>query len=146
MRRMRRTTAEQEQVDHLFKTTNERRLRDRCQAVLMASRGRQRQTIAQAVGGHRTTVRLWRKHSHERDLEGLQSHWAPGQPRRMPAMVVPTLQAWVTAGPAGGGLDRANWTDAELATYGSQPLGIPVKRTARRDLCQRPDSRPYRPT
>jgi len=51
VRRIRLTTAEQEQLEHLFKTTNDRRLRDRCQAVLMASRGRKRKTIAQDWGG-----------------------------------------------------------------------------------------------
>jgi Homeodomain-like domain len=59
MRRIRLTTTEQVHVEHLFKTTPDRRLRDRCQAVLMASRGRKRKTIAQDLGVHRTTVRLW---------------------------------------------------------------------------------------
>ena len=62
MRWIRLTTTEHEQLEHIFKTTNDRRLRDRCQAVLMASRGRKRQTIAQDLGVHRTTVRLWFKH------------------------------------------------------------------------------------
>jgi transposase len=112
----------------------------------MASRGRKRQSSAQDLGAHRTTVRLWREHYHERGMEGLQIHWAPGQPRRLPQTLVATLQAWVKAGPAGCGLERANWTDAELATSVSQPTGSAVKRTAMRDFCQRQDSRPYRPT
>jgi predicted ArsR family transcriptional regulator len=62
MRRIRLTTAEQERLEDIFKTTSDRRLRDRCQAVLMASRGRQRKTIAQDLGVHRTTVRLWLQH------------------------------------------------------------------------------------
>jgi transposase len=82
----------------------------------MASRGRKRTTSAQDVQVHRTTVRLWLKHYHDRGVEGLQSHWAPGQPRRMPPALGPTIQEWVTGGPAGGGLDRAHWTYAELAT------------------------------
>jgi transposase len=146
MRRIQLTTAAQEQLEHLFKTTNDRRLRDRCQAVLMASRGRKRQTIAQDLGVHRTTVQLWLKHYHERGMEGLQIHWAPGQPRRIPQTLVSTIQEWVKAGPAGCGLDRANWTYEELATYVYQTTGIAVKRTAMRDFCQRHDIRPYRPT
>jgi len=146
MRRIQLTTVEQEQLEHLFKTTNDRRLRDRCQAVLMASRGRKRQTIAQDLGVHRTTVRLWLQHYHERGVEGLPIHWAPGQPRRIPEMLVPTIQEWVKAGPEGCGLDRANWTYEELATYVYQTTGITVKRTAMRDFCQRHDIRPYRPT
>jgi transposase len=146
MRRIQLTTAQQEQLEHIFKTANDRRLRDRCQAVLLASRGRKRQTIAQDLGVHRTTGRLWLKHYDARGVEGLQIHWAPGQPRRIPQTLVPTIQAWVKAGPAGCGLERANWTYEELATYVYQTTGIAVKRTAMRAFCQRQDIRPYRPT
>ena len=55
MRRIRLTATEEVHVEHLFKTTPERRLRDRCQAVLMASRGRKRAAIAQHTS---------RTHSH----------------------------------------------------------------------------------
>ena len=112
----------------------------------MAGRGRKRKTIAQDLGVQRTTVQLWLKYYHERGVEGLQSQWAPGQPRRIPEPWVPTIQAWVKTGPAGCGLDRAHWTYEELATYVYQTTGIAVKRTAMRDFCQRHDMRPYRPT
>ena len=146
MQRIQLTTVEQEQLEDIFKTTSDRRLRDRCQAVLMASRGRKRQTIAQDLGVHRTTVRLWLKHYHARGVEGLQIQWAPGQPGRIPETLAPTIQEWVKAGPEGCGLDRANWTYEELATYVYQATGIEVKRTAMRDFCQRHSLRPYRPT
>ena len=139
MQRIRLPAAEQEQLAHTFKTTSDRRLRARCQAVLMASRGRKRQTIAQDVGVHRTTVRRWLTHYHAQGVEGLQIHWAPGQPRRIPETLVSTIQAWVKAGPMGCGLDRANWTYEELATYVYQATGIEVKRTAMRVFCQRHD-------
>src|SRR5215468_5055227 len=145
MRRIQLTPAAQEQLEQLFKTTNDRRLRDRCQAVLMASRGRKRQTIAQDGGGHRTTVRLWLTHEHERGMEGVQMHWAAGQPRRIPQTLASTMQAWGKAGPVGCGLDRAHWTYEELATSVYQTTGITVQRTAMRDFCQRHDIRPYRP-
>jgi Homeodomain-like domain len=61
MRRIRLTAPEQTPLDQIFKTTDDRRLRDRCQAVLLAHRGRKRQNIAQDLGGHRPTVRLWLK-------------------------------------------------------------------------------------
>ena len=110
MRRIRLTTAEQEHLEHTFKTTSDRRLRDRCQAVLMASRGRKRRAIAQDLGVHRTTVRLWLKQYQERGLGGLHIHWAPGQPGRIPETLAPTIQSWVKDGPLRCGLDRANWT------------------------------------
>ena len=146
MQRIRLTTEEQGQLEHLFKTTTDRRLRDRYQAVLMASRSRKRKTIAQDLGVHRTTVRLWLKQYQAQGLAGLQIHWAPGQPGRIPATLVSTIQEGVKAGPTGCGLDRANWPYEELATYLYQTTGITVQRTARRDFCQRPDMRPYRPT
>ena len=49
-------------------------------------------------------------------------------------------------GPQSCGLDRANWTYEELATYLYQTKGIEVKRTAMRVFCRRHDIRPYRPT
>jgi transposase len=146
MRRIRLTTAEQAQLEHMFKTTPDRRLRDRCQAVLMASRGRKRKPIAQDLGVHRTTVRLGLQHYHERGLGGLQIQWAAGQVGRIPETLAPTLQGWVKDGPQSCGLDRANWTYEELATQLYRTTGIEVKRTAMRVFCQRHDIRPYRPT
>jgi transposase len=110
MRWIRLTTAEQEQLEHTFKTTSDRRLRARGQAVLMASRGRKRKTIAPDVGVHRTTGRRWLKQYHDRGWKGLQIHWAPGQPGRIPETLVPMIQDWIKGGPQGCGLDRANWT------------------------------------
>lgn len=146
MRRIRLTTAEQEQLEHTFKTTSDRRLRDRCQAVLRASRGRKRKAIAQDLGGHRTTVRLGLTQYHQHGLAGLPIQWAPGQSRRIPARLAPTIQDWVKGGPQGGGLDRANWTSEEWAAYLYQTTGLEVQRTAMRDFCQRHGMRPYRPT
>jgi len=146
MQRIRLTTEEQGQLEHLFKTTTDRRLRDRYQAVLMASRSRKRKTIAQDLGVHRTTVRLWLKQYQAQGLAGLQIHWAPGQPGRLPQTLAPTIQAWVKDGPQSCGLDRANWTYEELATHLYRTTGIEVKRTAMRVFCQRHDMRPYRPT
>ena len=146
MRRIRLTATEQAQLEQLFKTTTDRRLRDRCQAVLMAHRGRKRTIIAQDVGVHRTTVRLWLHQYHELGLEGFRFHWAPGQPGRIPEPLASTIQGWVQEGPQGCGLDRAIWTYEELATPLYQTTGIEVKRTAMRVFCQRHDMRPYRPT
>ena len=52
------TATDRAELEHTFKTTADRRLRDRCQAVLMASRGRKRREIAQDLRVHRTTIRL----------------------------------------------------------------------------------------
>jgi transposase len=112
----------------------------------MAGRGRKRKAIAQDLGVHRTTVRLWLKQYLERGIEGLTIHWAPGHQGRIPTTLAPQVQRWVREGPQSCGLDRANWTYEELATYLYQTTGITVKRTAMRDFCQRHNMRPYRPT
>ena len=117
MRRIRLTATEHAQLAHTFKTTTDRRLRDRCQAVLMASRGRKRRIIAQDLGVHPTTVRRWLTQYGERGVAGLQIHWAPGQPGRIPETLAPTIQGWGQDSPQGCGLDRANWTYEELATH-----------------------------
>ena len=123
MRRIRLTATERAYLEQLFKTTNDRRLRDRCQAIVMAQRGRKRKTIAQDLGGHRTTVRLWRKQYDAQGVEGLQIHGGPRQRGRIPETLAPTIQEWGKAGPQGCGLDRAHWTCEELATYLYQSTG-----------------------
>jgi len=112
----------------------------------MAHRGRKRKAIAQDLGVHRTTVRLWLAQYQQRGVAGLQIQWAPGQPGRMPEALAPTLQGWVKDGPQSCGLDRAHWTYEELAAYLYHTTGIEVQRTAMRVFCQRHSIRPYRPT
>jgi transposase len=70
MRRIILTATEQAALEDTFKTTADRRLRERCQAVLMAHRGRKHKLIAQDLGVHRTTVRLWLQHYQTHGLEG----------------------------------------------------------------------------
>jgi transposase len=140
------TATDQAELEHTFKTTTDRRLRDRCQAVLMASRGRKRRGIAQDLGVHRTTIRLWLQQYQQHGLAGLKIQWAPGQPGRIPETLALMLQEWVKAGPQSCGLDRANWTYEELAAHLYHTTGIEVKRTAMRVFCQRHSIRPYRPT
>jgi len=59
MYRIRLTGSQEQVLEQVFKRTPDRRLRARCQAVLMAARGRARHAIARDLGIHRTTVRLW---------------------------------------------------------------------------------------
>jgi len=140
------TMEEQTELEPIFKTTADRRLRHRCQAVLMASRGRKRKAIAQDLGVHRTTVPQWLNRYQQHGVPGLTIQWGPGQPGRIPESFAPTLHQWVIEGPHSCGLDRANWTDEELAVHFYRTSGIEVKRTAMRVFCQRHQIRPYRPT
>jgi len=120
---------ERQALVETFKTTEDRRLRERCQAVLMAGNGRRRKQIAQDLAVHRASVHAWLKSYRRQGLEGLKIHWAPGQPRRIPSALAPVIIDWVKTGPVGCGLNRANWTFAELATHLYQTHGIEVSET-----------------
>jgi hypothetical protein len=49
------SSTQEQELDLVFKSTEDWRLRTRCQAVLMAARGRARHEIAQDLGIPRTT-------------------------------------------------------------------------------------------
>lgn len=140
------TAGQEQELERLFKSTPDRRLRARCQAVWMAARGRARREIAQDLGVHRTTLRLWLQSYREQGLAGLSIQWAPGPQARMAQELAPRIVAWVKGGPASCGLQRANWTYAELAAYLYQQTGIAVSETTMREFCHRQQIRPYRPT
>jgi len=130
MFRIELTETERQALVETFKTTEDRRLRERCQAVLMAGNGRRRRQIAQDLVVHRASVHAWLKSYRRQGLEGLKIHWAPGQPARIPPRFAPIIIDWVKKGPMGCGLNRANWSFAELATHLYQTHGIEVSETA----------------
>jgi transposase len=138
--------SERHQVEETFKTTRDRRLRDRCQAILMAERARPHHHIATDLGITARTLQRWLNAYRVRGLAGLSIQWATGRPPSIPATLAPAILAWVKQGPAGCGLDRANWTYAELATYLYQMQGIAVSETTMRMFCTKHGVRPYRPT
>ena len=131
---------------HAFRTTTDRRFRDRAQIVLLAQRGRPHQDIADDLGVAPRTVQRWLNAYLERGLEGLQPRRAPGARPKLTADLAPLLQQWVIGGPTRQGLDRANWTYAELADYLYQSTGIRVQKSAMQVFCSRHGIRPYRPT
>ncbi len=134
------------ELERTFKGTPDRRLRGRCQAVLMADRGRRRQQIAEDLGVHRASVHRWLRAYRAGGLAGLTIRWAAGPPPRIPEERAETILAWVRDGPQGCGLERANWTYAELAAHLYHVHGIEVRATAMRTFCHRHGVRPYRPT
>jgi transposase len=146
MLRIHLSAEEQTAVEQKYKSTTDRRLRDRCQAVLMAHRGRGRRMIAEDLGVHRTTLKKWLDQYRVGGVAGLHRRRAPGKPQRIPEALAPTIIDWVKGGPQGCGLNRANWTYEELAGQVYRTTGIGIKRTAMRDFCQRHEIRPYRPT
>src|SRR3954465_10973081 len=77
--------AEAERLDAAFRSTDDRKLRDRLQIVLMAHRGRPRQDIVADLGVHRKTVTRWLNAYCAGGLDGLRPKKAKGTPARIPA-------------------------------------------------------------
>ena len=138
--------AEAERLGACFRATADRQLRDRLQIVLLAHRGRKHQDIAADLGVHRKTVTRWLNAYCAGGLDALRPKKAPGKPGKIPAALADEVRRWVIDGPAGQGLDRANWTHAELADHLRKTRGIQTSRSAVQRFCSRIDIRPYRPT
>ena len=138
--------SEADRLEDLFRSTQDRKLRDRLQIVLMAHRGRPRQDIAHDLGIHRIGVTRWLNAYCERGLEGLLPQKARGKPSPIPAAMADEIKRLVIEGPAKQGLDRANWTHEELADHLLKTHGIKTSRSAMHRFCQKVGIRPYRPT
>src|SRR5215469_14640224 len=138
--------AEADRLKNLFQATNDRKLRDRLQIILMAQRGRARQDIAQDLGMHRRSVTRWLNAYCDGGLDALRPRKAKGNPPKIPASLAEDIRTWVINGPAQQGLDRANWTHEELADHLKKAKGIQTSRSAVQRFCQKIGIRLYRPT
>jgi len=138
--------AEVERLEQAFRSTEDRKLRDRLQVVLLAQRGRPHQDIAADLCIHRRSVPRWLNAYRERGLDGLRPRKAKGASGKIPAELAGEIQRWVIDGPAQQGLDRANWTHAELADHLFKTHGIRTSRSAMHRFCSKIGIRPYRPT
>jgi transposase len=137
---------EAQRLEQAFRSTDDRKFRDRLQIVLLAHKGRRHKDIAADLCINRKGVQRWLNAYLERGLDGLRPRKAPGQPGHIPAEMADEIRSWVLAGPAGCGLDRANWTYEELADHLKKAKGIQTSRSAMHRYCARIDIRPYRPT
>jgi transposase len=136
---MKVTLSEQEhqQVVEAMKTTTDARLRLRCQARLMAARGRPHGHSAEDLAVSARTLQRWLNRDHQQGLGGLEIRWAPGRAAKIPASLAPEILDWVRRGPAGCGRDRAHWPDEARALDLSQVKGLTVRTTAMRAFGQR---------
>lgn len=138
--------AEIEQLQKVFRSTPDRKLRDRLHIVLLAHQGRKHQDIAADLCLNRRSVPRWLNAYLERGLDGLRPRKAKGATGNIPPELADEIRRWVLDGPAKQGLDRANWTHAELADHLFKTHGIRTSRSAMHRFCYRLDIRPYRPT
>jgi transposase len=146
MIRIQLSPTEVERLQQAFRSTEDRKLRDRLQIVLLAHRGRKHQDIAADLCMHRRSVQRWLNAYLELGLDGLRPRQAKGAQGKIPADLADEIKRWVIGGPAQQGLDRANWTHAELADHLFKTHGIRTSRSAMHRFCSGIDIRPYRPT
>jgi transposase len=137
---------EVDRLEGLFRSTQDRKLRDRLQIVLMAHRGRPQKDIANDLGIHRIGVTRWLNAYCERGLDGLLPRKAKGGTPGIPASLADEIRRWVIEGSAAQGLDRANWTHEELADHLKKTHGIRTSRSAMHRFGNQAGIRPYRPT
>ena len=137
---------EVDRLEGLFRSTPDRKLRDRLQIVLMAHKGRAHKDIASDLSIHRIGVTRWLNAYRERGLPGLLPKKAKGKAAHIPPTLAGEIRRLVIEGPAQQGLDRANWTHEELADHLGKTHGIKTSRSAMQRFCSKIDVRPYRPT
>lgn len=137
---------EADRLEQAFLQTTERKLHDRLRIVRLAHRGRPHQEIAADLGTTPRTVQRWLNAYLERGLDGLRPRKAKGREAAIPTHLAHEIRRWVIEGPAAQGLDRANWTHAELADHLRKIHGITASRSAMQRFCRRHGIRPYRPT
>ena len=138
--------ADVEQLEELLRTAPDAKLRHRVQIVLMAHRGRRHPDIASDTGTTPRSVQRWLNAYLDRGLDGLAPRKAKGALPRLTADLAPILRQWVIDGPAKHGLDRANWTYAELADHLLKTRGLRIGKSALQAFGAKHGIRPYRPT
>jgi transposase len=144
--RIQLTDAEAQRLERAFRRASDRKLLDRLQIIRLAHRGREHQDIAADLGITPRTVQRWLNAYLDRGLDGLRPRKAKGQVPAIPAHLAEEVRRWVIDGPAGQGLDRANWTHAELADHLRKTRGISASRSAMQRFCRKLGIRLYRPT
>lgn len=138
--------AEAQALEEAFRRATDRKLRDRLQIVRLAHRGRPHQDIASDLGITPRTVQRWLNRYLDLGLAGLRPRKAKGAPARVPPEMAEEVRRLVIEGPAKQGLDRANWTHAELAEHLFRTHGIRASRSAMQRFCRKLGIRVYRPT
>lgn len=134
------------EVLSLFKTTDKRHVRNRCQAVLLTARGDSRDNVAEALGITKRTLQRWLNEWLRAGVEGLDRKYAPGKTPIIPEAIHPEIISWIRGGPQSVQLERANWTFSELAVHLYKTHGIKVNTSTIERLCKKKGVRLYRPT
>jgi transposase len=124
------------ELDHLYRTTKDPRLRTRAQMILLAAeQGLKVLQIARIVRESEATVLRWLKRYRAEGIEGLQDAPRPGRPSPMTQAYKDALLAAVRRRPRSFGLPFSLWTLQRLVDYLAEQTGIRVSdETVRRAL------------
>jgi transposase len=144
--RIRLPQEESQRLDQAYRQQTDPKFRDRIQIVRLAARDRPHQEIAEHLAVTPRTVQRWLNAYLEHGLDGLRPRKAPGKPGKIPAGLADEVKRWLIEGPAKQGLDRANWTQEELADHLLKAKGIRTSRPAVGRFCRKLGIRLYRPS
>jgi transposase len=127
-----------EELDHLYRTTKEPRLRTRAQMVLLSAEQRLKiPQIAAIVRESEATVGRWLKRYLAEGLNGLHDAPRPGRPSEVTEVYRNALLAAVRRRPRSLHLPFSLWTLQRLADYLAERTGLRVSdETVRRALKQ----------
>ncbi len=146
MIRIQLSEAEAQRLEGAFRSATDPKLRDRLNVIRLAYRGHPRLAIVDQLGMSARSVQRWRNAYLERGPDGLAPRQPPAAKPKIPAALAEELRRRVIERPARQGLDRANWTHAELAEHLYRTHGVRTSRSAVQRLCRKLGIRPYRPT
>jgi len=114
-----------QELDELYRTTREARIRLRAQVILLAAeQGLKAPQIAGIVRKDEQTVRRWLKRYQAEGIEGLKDAPRPGGPRRVTAEYLERLVAIVRRRPRSLGQPYSMWTCQRLADYLAEETGV----------------------
>lgn len=137
---------ERAELEKLVRTTADKRVRERCQAVLMAAQGLTQPQIAKALVTSMRTVQRHLERFRRAGLTGVVPGKAPGKARLIPAQLESVVIEWVRQGPRQAGAPYANWTHQKLADWLRHEHAVAVARSTMGEFCRQHGIRPYRPS
>jgi transposase len=126
------------ELDHLYRTTKDPRLRTRSQMVFLAAeQGLKVPQIAAIVRESEATVLRWLKRYQAEGLNGLRDAPRPGRPSEVTEAHRAVLLTAVRRRPRSLGLPFSLWTLQRLVDYLAENTGLRVSdETVRRALKQ----------
>src|SRR5512135_1510440 len=120
--------AQLDELDTLYRTTKDVRLRTRAQLILLADEQKMSAPrIATLVRETDQTVRNWLKRYEAEGIEGLKSKPQPGPPEKVTPDYQTRLIEVVRMRPRSVGQPYSVWTLARLADYLAEQTGIRVE-------------------